>query len=387
MSAGAPSADRVPRPDARRGVLSTLNGIRGLAAAAVVAWHEVVLPGPSFHPGSGYLAVDLFFVLSGFVLARANDPRFAAGLGPRRFMLARLVRLYPLYLCGLLLSSFGLLASAVMRAHTNWSPAEFAVALGFALLFIPAPPMHTTAVFPLNNPAWSLFFELVANFASAIAWKRLTMSVLAGILAVAAVALAAIGTADGSLDLGSHWPTLLGGFPRVAYGFFMGVLLSRIGPPPRVQRIGPWVPVLAAAGVLSVGPGAWRTTYDLVCVLVVLPAIVWAGAWTEPRGVTRRLFEGLGAASYPMYAVHVPLLTMLSKGSSATALPGPLLSVLFLAVMIGGGLALDHFDRATRERLSALLVRGERRGLRSAAPAEQALHPAGARAQPGLEGG
>jgi peptidoglycan/LPS O-acetylase OafA/YrhL len=88
------SADMSSR-SAGQGVFVTLHGIRGVAALAVVAWHEPELPCPTFQPGSGYLAVDLFFVLSGLVLAHAYDARFARGLSAGRFMIGRLIRLYP----------------------------------------------------------------------------------------------------------------------------------------------------------------------------------------------------------------------------------------------------------------------------------------------------
>src|SRR5215210_2241655 len=83
-----------------RPVYHSLNGLRGLAALIVVLFHAAALIGTQLAPG-GYLAVDLFFILSGFVIAHAYDHRFAEGLGPLAFIRYRIIRFYPLYLLGL----------------------------------------------------------------------------------------------------------------------------------------------------------------------------------------------------------------------------------------------------------------------------------------------
>ncbi|MGD0429468.1 MAG: acyltransferase [Acetobacteraceae bacterium] len=356
------SADAISKP-ASQGVFVTLHGVRGIAAIAVVAWHEPELPCPTFQPASGYLAVDLFFVLSGLVLAHAYDARFARGLSAGRFMIGRLIRLYPLYLVGLVLNSVGLLVAFSLHTHTNWTLAEFAVASGLSLFFIPSPPMHSTTIFPLNGPAWSLFFELVANLAFALIWKRLTIPVLAVIIAVAALLLIGADIQHGSLDVGSNWPTFWGGLPRVIYSFFVGVVLGRAqGTSLPRPTINPWLIILAVAIVLSVQPGAWRAEYDLGCVLILLPLLVWAGASVEPRGTTAVFFTALGASSYAMYAVHVPLLTMAAKGlGPQIASFGAASAVIFLVAMVGVGLLLDRVDGPVRARLNRLVARAYNR--------------------------
>jgi peptidoglycan/LPS O-acetylase OafA/YrhL len=354
LDAPAPTSRRTAVEPAQRNVLATLHGVRGIAAIAVVAWHLAVLPWSSFHPASGYLAVDLFFVLSGIVLAHAYDARLATDMSAGRFMTSRLIRVYPLYIIGLLLTSAALLLAFVVGAKTNWSIASFGIAFSFALFFSPTPPLHNNAIFPLNNPAWSLFFELVANVAFAVLWRRFSARALAGVITVSALLLVGAAVRYGSLDLGSNWPTFWAGFPRVTFSFFLGVVLSRVVRGRAfVLTVNPWLILLALAVVLSVDPGPWRVAYDLGCVLVILPLLVWAGALVEPRGVSRAIFVSLGAASYPIYMIHVPLITIAAKtlGPAGSWL-GPAFGGIFIVAMVGAGLVLNRVDQVIRARLT-----------------------------------
>jgi peptidoglycan/LPS O-acetylase OafA/YrhL len=200
---------------------------------------------------------------------------------------------------------------------------------------------------------------LVANLAFALAWKRLTIPVLTVIIAVAALFLIGFDIRYGSLDLGHNWPTFWGGLPRVIYSFFVGVVLGRArGTSLPRPTINPWLIVLAVAVVLSVQPGVWRAEYDLGCVLILLPLLVWAGASVEPRGTTAVVFTALGASSYAIYAVHEPLLTMAAKGlgPQITAF-GAGSGVIFLVAMVGVGLLLDRVDGPVRARLNRIIAR------------------------------
>jgi len=139
----------------------TLDGLRGVAAIVVVLFHAIF---GAWVPRFGYLAVDLFFILSGFVLSHAYDKRFVAGMSVAEFLSLRVVRLYPLYLLGLVL---GL---CVVRINPSIMDAPAAgVLLNFVLNLFDLPGMEIPGtlyreLFPLNVPLWSLFFEFwVAN--------------------------------------------------------------------------------------------------------------------------------------------------------------------------------------------------------------------------------
>ncbi|MGE0829924.1 MAG: acyltransferase family protein, partial [Hyphomonadaceae bacterium] len=143
-----------------------LDGLRGIAAVAVLLRHFGSAAGPVRLPES-YLAVDLFFLLSGFVLAHAYEQRLRAGMSFWDFLKARFIRLYPLYFLGTAIGAAG----AFWLASRNWGHAEFGEMLGslsFNLAFLPS-AFHEHNPFPYNGPAWSLFYEMLASVIFALA--------------------------------------------------------------------------------------------------------------------------------------------------------------------------------------------------------------------------
>jgi peptidoglycan/LPS O-acetylase OafA/YrhL len=193
----------------------TLDGLRGIAALAILTRHApaffasvaIMIPlsgrtGPAVSVGpfyESYLAVDFFFALSGFVLAHAYGARLGSSLSGLRFMAVRLIRLYPLYVFALLIAT--LLAVPRALSHDQSGLLETLKNLLPAILFLPAPPVSGDAVlFPFNGPAWSLFFELLANGCIAIVGFRLRSRTLGAIVGIAGLALAAaISVLDGTV--------------------------------------------------------------------------------------------------------------------------------------------------------------------------------------------
>ena len=203
---------RVPR------VYHTLDGLRGIAALAVVGYHSW---GSALHNllPRAYLAVDLFFIMSGVVIAAAYDDRIARGLGTAGFMAARLRRLYPLYL----------LATAIGIAGAAYAGKPLA-AWPYALAMLPAPGGQR--LYPFDGAAWSLFFELAANLVFVALHPRLTTRVLAAVVAVSAVLLAALEISGGWLNYGYAWFCFTPGIARV--GFWL--LWRRAALPARAAR-------------------------------------------------------------------------------------------------------------------------------------------------------
>lgn len=134
----------------------TLDGLRGLAAVAVVLFHTPELFGPGLFPAAGYLAVDFFFTLSGFVLAFAYQARLDKGLPTGQFLRVRIARLYPLYLLSLLVGISGAFLQGAFRVHASGAIMLAAACLGLFLLPVAGTP--TGYIFPYNQPAWSVFF-------------------------------------------------------------------------------------------------------------------------------------------------------------------------------------------------------------------------------------
>ncbi|TGX52174.1 acyltransferase [Sphingomonas gei] len=285
--------------------LIALDLLRGLAALAIVTRH---FPWPGDEVGflpRDYLAVDLFFVLSGFVLARAWWPRLSQGEGQARFLLDRLIRLYPLYLLATLL------AAAIALA--NGTPVgTWAIALGANLLFLPAPPDPATGInlFPFVYPAWSLLWELLANLVLALVAFRLRGPLLPAMLLTGALLLATTAQQLGSLDAGPRWSDFVGGGFRVLYGFFAGVALcwlhSRF--PTRIAALPDWLIGLALLAIFAPATEwAFGAAYDFIAATLFFPLLVLLGANAHTTPLSRRIGAGLGGLSYGLYVLHQPV--------------------------------------------------------------------------------
>lgn len=311
------ASDDLPQ---RSHAFRTLDGLRGIAAVCVSAHHLPSLMGSPVFGGS-YLAVDLFFLMSGFVISHAYDDKLRQGLTPAGFMRIRLIRLYPLYAIGtaLLLVWLGL---AVATGHSiYWGWRSLLVALPLALLILPAPPLHgprSTDLLFLNPPAWSLFWELVINFIYALLFRPLQRrGVVPAIVLLSAVAVTILALSTSKLDQGSLWFDAPGGAIRVTFSFFLGTLLFRLHRDGKLPRppIPAWCILLISVPILVVsGEDVWRGVYDLACVLVLFPLLLIAAVANEPKSKAMVAFcIASGAISYALYVVHIPIEMIVSS--------------------------------------------------------------------------
>ena len=285
----------------------TLDGLRGLAAAAVVMFHLHHYFPAIWRPVSAYLAVDLFFALSGFVLAEAYSRKLDEGLSFGGFMRKRLLRLWPLYALGLVVAVLTL----GTRVALGQAPAQDLTPILPAALMLPW-PSSDGPLYPLNIAAWSLFFELIANALMVLTWRWLSRTVLTTIVALSAVGLAASALAYGSLDFGFTLDGAPTALARVMFSFFLGVLIWRAKPV--APRISPWVPVLGLALILVCSPSpTLRPAFDMLAVTMLLPALLWTGAAAEPGPRSLPLFKAAGAVSYAVYVTHVPIMNGVSR--------------------------------------------------------------------------
>lgn len=274
-----------------------LDGIRGFAALVVVAYHSGAFG------AMGFLAVDLFFVLSGFVIAMSYAEKLEQGLGVARFMVLRLERLYPLWLLGGLVALACFLTQGLATTAPKWL-AGITIA---NLLMLPAPAERS--IFPLNLPGWSLFFELLVNFAFALGLWRLRNVTLTMIMIAAGIVLALMATAPHFFNMGSEWSTFSGGFPRTLYSFLAGVLIFRAGAATR--RSSTWlslVPIALLLMALCWAPSAaMRAEAQGASVLLLFPLLVWLAVRWELPPALENVAKHLGDISYPLYVLHVPL--------------------------------------------------------------------------------
>lgn len=147
------------------------DGLRGTAALLVVGMHAAPRTEANWVPG-GNLAVDFFFLLSGFVIAHAYERKLLAGMTLASFAALRIARLYPVYAMGVALGIAGLL-----RDHFDFpmraSGSAIVAASGFNAVMLPA-PFGFEALFPTNFVAWSLFVEMMVNmlYGALLFWLR-----------------------------------------------------------------------------------------------------------------------------------------------------------------------------------------------------------------------
>ncbi len=349
------------------GRLASLDGLRGLAAIAVVLLHgnEIfVLP---WVPKNAYLAVDFFFLLSGYVLARSFDQRLRGGWA-FTFLKRRLIRLYPLIAAGSVIG-FVVLLSRSLIAHALTIPMA---GLDFvsSLLLIPTPPVlsPTWQFYPDDPPLWSLFYELAANLLYAFLCPLLTGRRLAALIGVSGLALAiAIIThhnADFALD---HFE--LGGL-RVMFSFFLGVGFHRLMVSEtwrtRVKPKRPWPAAVglfsfAVLAVLLFSPAPLGATYALAGIFVVFPLLLWLTLSCGNFGPrAERLCLWLGLLSYPLYATHQPFFRLISGMFFHTApLPvraAALVGSLLVAILLAWA-AEPFYDLPLRNWLSGITAR------------------------------
>lgn len=282
----------------------TLDGMRGIAAFVVILGHFSLFHAPMWIPHLAYLAVDLFFVLSGFVLAYNYDKQFADGLKPSKFMLMRARRLFPLFYIGLLVSVF-----TIPMLHMG-DPLRWCVTLLANLLLLPG--AYPGYLFPLDVPAWSLFFEFwVANLSFALCWRWLHGRRLIAFLCLSYLGIVASVLHTGWLNLGGYYSNLLYGVPRTFFSFFAGVWVAR-----HYWRHKPKFRIpqeLIGLAMLAVFCDNFRpraTSVQLLSVLILFPALVYFGAIAEKKHSF--IMEWLGDASYGAYTLHWPILIGLS---------------------------------------------------------------------------
>lgn len=358
-----PQSGSSATPEGR--VFHTLDALRGIAAIGVVVFHMQRVFAPIAVPG-GYLAVDLFFMMSGVVLSHAYEARFRAGMGTLGFMRVRLIRLYPLYLLGTLLGIVVTLASLLGRNTQNWDSSSLLHAALLALLFLPnfsSRPVNQ--MFPLNIPCWSLFFEVLVNLLFVIFWPLLTSRrlIALSLLTGGAVGLAIVHT--GSIDQGSIASSFTPGLARTVFGFSVGVLIARHIR--HVHRGESNLGVLAILAVVVIAIAGWpegelRAIWDAACVLVVFPLMVYCGTLIDPGSRLRRIATFLGVTSYAVYALHSPLSSILNSatrlfaGGTGKGVGAPYLGVAVLAALLTGCWLVDRYiDMPIRRQLSRII--------------------------------
>lgn len=358
-----------------------LDGLRGVAAVTVVCFHLFEAFATSHidqRINHGYLAVDFFFILSGFVLGYAYDDRWKT-MGTGEFFKRRLIRLQPMVVMGAIIGAavFYTQGCSVWDV-TKVSVAALAVAALMNAFMIPATVSGEIRgvgeMYPLNGPTWSLLFEYAGNLLYALVLRRLSTAALSVVVVSAACALAAFAVfgplGDICVGFAMTGENILGGSLRLLFAFSAGLLMSRLFRPTGVRGAF-WIcgiAIVALAAVPRIGgeENLWMNgIYDSLCAIVIFPVLVWLGASGKTTdGVTTRLCKFLGDISYPLYMVHYPFIYLYYAWvknedlTFAQSLPGA-------AALVAGSVALawlclKFYDEPVRRFLAKSFLRKKR---------------------------
>ncbi len=353
-----------------------LDGLRGVAAIAVLCYH--LFEGIAFSAKNpiqdmyhGFLAVDFFFMLSGFVMGYAYDCQWDR-MTVRDYVRHRLIRLHPMVVIGVLWGAAMFFMQGCERWDGTQTPAAMVLlSMLMALFLLPVTSFldvrGNTEAFPLNGVHWSLFFEYVGSLLYALLLRKLSTRTLGGCVLMAFFALTAHGWfyADGSVATGwsSEPLNFLGGMLRMSYAYSLGLFLSRLfakRAPHGFHSV--LVFPLCAVALLCVLAvpymGVYGFAYQLLCLSVFFPILIWVAARGVVSGRAAWISDWLGRLSYPLYAIHFPLIYLYIAWLNAGVYPfgsqpwcTP--AAIFVLSLTLAFVALKWYDEPLRRWLTA----------------------------------
>jgi peptidoglycan/LPS O-acetylase OafA/YrhL len=357
MRAAPPSIAKARAPVDRNPYYPALDGMRGLAAIAVVALHVTTIFDLGYRPLHAHLAVDMFFMLSGLVIANTYEDRLRAGMPLGQFLTQRIVRLYPLTLLGVLAGGAALAGAMLSHQALSWGGVLLSVAS--SALLIPSPFLLAFRpwAFPGNSPLWSLSVEIVVNIAYALGAAALGLRLLIALVVAGALGLVVIALACHGLDVGFAWDNYLLGIARAAGAFLAGVLIFRLCRARKV--VGGWAhgaPFLMLA--LLFAPLARNGVFDSLAVIAAFPAALVAGMRAPARPKLDKAWKILGAYSYPVYVLHYPIILICARATKSLqgSQTGLIVSVAGTVLVVGlcAHVALRLYDMPARRALRRL---------------------------------
>lgn len=353
-----------------------LDGMRGVAALMVLLYHlfEAIAFSQNkpeqmlFH---GFLAVDFFLILSGFVMGYAYNNEWDT-MSYLKFFKKRLIRLHPMVILGVVLG----LVVFVAQGATRWDstfPGGLAIAISFllSLLLLPSPQAFdvrgNTEIFPLDGPLWSLFFEYVGNILYAFLLRRFSEGSLKAWVVASGMLFLATGIWGPYGTLGYGWSSegisILGGFLRMSFDFSLGLLLIRIFKNKSHKEKGFCV-FLACSTLLILllsvpSIGKYNVYYEFICIAIFFPVLLMTSAkCVVSQGNKARAVTLLGNISYPLYAIHYPFIYLyigiIFSGTGFLASHNELLLIICgAASLLSGYLSMRFYDIPVRKKLCA----------------------------------
>lgn len=287
-----------------------LDGLRGTAAVLVVIFHlfEGYYPDLAMHPmHHGFLAVDFFYLLSGFVIGYAYDDRWK-NMSIGYFFKIRLVRLHPLVIISVLIGAI----CYWFDPYTNGAHyVRIYKLIAFMLIsftLLPSPDVRGWGeTHSLNGPCWSLLQEYIANIIYALVGRRMSKIALWIVVVISGIILTVVATWRGDLGTGWSYETFWIAMVRMMFPFFAGLLLYRTG---KLIRI-PHAYIVCSLILIVLFFLPWfryNGLYEAACIIIAFPIVIAAGAGGTINGKWAKLCNFSGAISYPIYILHYPFI-------------------------------------------------------------------------------
>ncbi len=335
-----------------------LDGLRGVAALAVVTFHfmEWVYAADDNFIGHGFLAVDFFFCLSGFVIAYAYDDRMAK-MGVLEFFKSRIIRLHPLVVSGSVLGLLAFLFDPFGGHLELYSAGKIFLTFVCSILLIPLPIIADRSynLFSFNAPAWSLFWEYVANIVYAFVLYRIARSYLLLLTILSAAAICFVAYRSGNLVGGWSGPTFWDGSARISYSFLAGLLIYRSNFIIK-NKLGFFGVAILLFLAFIMPSSKWNWISEPVVVLFYFPLMIALGAGATLKSGLKKTCIFLGKISYPLYMTHYAVLWMFGNYYTSHK-PGTmqlaLITIAGLVILTGASyLVMIFYDIPVRKYLS-----------------------------------
>ena len=360
-----------------------LDGLRGVAAITVVCFHLFEAFATSHldqRINHGYLAVDFFFILSGFVVGYAYDDRWGK-MKTKDFIKRRIIRLHPMVVMGAIIGAIMFYTQGCDAWDVSVVPiVALLIATVLNMFLIPATTgseiRGVGEMFPLNGPSWSLFFEYIGNILYALFIRKLPTKALAVLVFVVGCGLAAFAIlgplGDICVGFSLTGTEFTGGSLRLLFSFSAGLLLSRIFKPANIKGAF-WICGLSIVALLTVpriggADHLWMNgLYDTVCCVLFFPLLVYLGASGKSTDkYTTQVCKFLGDISYPLYMVHYPFIYLYFawvKNNDLTfeeSLPGA--AGVVIGSIVLAYICLKFYDMPVRKYLTNRFLKSKNNG-------------------------
>lgn len=366
-------------PDSKKH-FEILDGLRGVAAVIVVAFHIFEYFAGGDHTkqiiNHGYLAVDFFFLLSGFVIVHAYDDRWGK-MTLKGFFKRRIIRLHPMIVMGMLIGGICFYPSAAamfpaIESTPVWKLILVTV-IGFTLLPVTSglDIRGWGEMYPTNGPAWSLFYEYIANICYALFLRKASNTVLAILTVIAGAALVHFAVFGVQGDVIGGWSLdaaqIRVGLIRLSFPFLAGMLLRRLYKGGTVNNAFLWSSLLIAAVLAFPRVGGsenlWMNgIYDSLAIILIFPVIIYIGASGRiESSMMQKVCRFLGDISYPIYITHYAWIYLyyawIQNNNVATEDAWPMGILVFIVSIVAAYAVLKLYDAPVRKWLTARLLK------------------------------